>query len=570
MKRRWWLIPIVALILLLVVLMIPRCNLLPGAVEETPMPEDEYVPISESECESLASATRRTLDVDPNAVSIDPAAEFIDPMGGSGLGCLIEIRGDGTLFKHFENVAAQLKYMFQGLGWQEDTRYLADGPTGTATAFRRGRDLAQVIVDYQPSENVSCPEDQPISACEIPPKEQIYTIFVRVAERQETAQEVDEAARAAIEASISEQVEVAPEAIDLELEPTTWPSTCLGVYRPDESCAQQITRGYRGIAQVGGLRYAVHADATGETVYLVPGAALNARQNLARQLGVDAAAITIVSAERVSWPDACLGVETGQACAEVVTPGYKVTLVVDGERYVFHTGEAGETILLAEAPEIVVDNPLVTWSFLENGICQIATFTTDAVIYGPCDGPMIRGIYPSAERAATLSDFLRTYAPFEEATEAGAITFAGQGAQIATPGEQRMIAEWARVTALETRGGPAGPAYGLVLKWHREGGIAGFCDDLTIYVTGDVYASNCQGEEPVVLGRRRLSGELLAEFYSWVDSYGDFNYDFTDPGTADAMTMTLVFDGNGNREPTEEEIQQMLDIASRIYAAFTQ
>lgn len=74
------------------------------------------------------------------------------------------------------------------------------------------------------------------------------------------------------------------------------------------------------------------------------------RQNLATQLNVTAAEVTIVNAEPVDWPDACLGLTgAGEICAAVITPGYQVTLEVNGEQYTYHTDLSGENSRLAEA-----------------------------------------------------------------------------------------------------------------------------------------------------------------------------------------------------------------------------
>lgn len=63
-----------------------------------------------------------------------------------------------------------------------------------------------------------------------------------------------------------------------------------------------------------------------------------ARADLAQRLGVSTDRIEVVSVERVEWPDACLGAaRTGEACAQVITPGYRVVLAVDGVEYVYHT-----------------------------------------------------------------------------------------------------------------------------------------------------------------------------------------------------------------------------------------
>ena len=77
---------------------------------------------------------------------------------------------------------------------------------------------------------------------------------------------------------------------------------------------------------------------------LVPAADM-ARQKLADDLEVTPDQIEIVQVEAFDWPDACLGLpEEGEICAQVVTPGYRVTLDADDQIYVFRTNELGTII----------------------------------------------------------------------------------------------------------------------------------------------------------------------------------------------------------------------------------
>jgi hypothetical protein len=77
----------------------------------------------------------------------------------------------------------------------------------------------------------------------------------------------------------------------------------------------------------------------------LPAAALEARRFLSDSLGVDFDQIRVVSAEPVEWPDACLGLpQADEACAEVITPGYNITLGVNGQTYEIHTDEQGVNI----------------------------------------------------------------------------------------------------------------------------------------------------------------------------------------------------------------------------------
>lgn len=63
-----------------------------------------------------------------------------------------------------------------------------------------------------------------------------------------------------------------------------------------------------------------------------------AKADLATRLGVAADSVTVASTEPVDWPDSCLGVTSpGIACAQVITPGFRVTLEVGGQGYEYHT-----------------------------------------------------------------------------------------------------------------------------------------------------------------------------------------------------------------------------------------
>jgi hypothetical protein len=266
------------------------------------------------------------------------------------------------------------------------------------------------------------------------------------------------------------------------------------------------------------------------------------------------------------WPDACLGLEIEeQLCAQVITPGYRVSLEYQGRDYVYRTDREGNTVLLAETPEPEVENPIAVWVNEDEGSCETAIFGPDMVVFGPCDGPLMAGRYAAPERQLALVDFMNTYAPFTAQTAAGEVEFRGGGDEEATAAEQRTIAEWARLAATEAQTGQPGSTEGLLFTWHREGGIAGFCDDLTVYRTGLAIASSCKGEETEAVGEARLEGERLARAYEWLDTYAPFEYEETDPAEADAMTVGMIFYGVGGEEAPDEVVQEMLLFASTLY-----
>lgn len=70
-----------------------------------------------------------------------------------------------------------------------------------------------------------------------------------------------------------------------------------------------------------------------------------AQQALVNQLGVSVDNVQVLSSEQVDWPDACLGVPSdGEACAQVVTPGFRIDVQVNGQQYEVRTDETGNTV----------------------------------------------------------------------------------------------------------------------------------------------------------------------------------------------------------------------------------
>lgn len=71
---------------------------------------------------------------------------------------------------------------------------------------------------------------------------------------------------------------------------------------------------------------------------------------LAQRMNVAATRLSRVSVEPVDWPNACLGVSLpGVACAQVVTPGFRVVLRYDtGSTHEVHTGRGGLAVWVAQ------------------------------------------------------------------------------------------------------------------------------------------------------------------------------------------------------------------------------
>lgn len=295
-------------------------------------------------------------------------------------------------------------------------------------------------------------------------------------------------------------------------------------------------------------------------------AVLEARQRLAQQLHVELVEVEIGDVTAKQWPNACLGAPyANERCAQVQTPGYRIPLTLHGQPYLYHTNQDGSELRLVEAPSPTIGERILTWKMIDESGCQTLEAGTDGVAFGVCGGPLLGVPYSLDTRQPDLIWFAGQYQSFTAATFVGTLDFVGTGANVATTAEQRMIGEWARLVYVEAQEGRSGAGWGLVFAWHREGGIAGFCDDVTVYVTGDAYVTSCQANQPEELGRIRLDANQLATIYAWVDTFQSFEVEPTDPATADGMIMRLIFAGTGTLVANAAEQQAVAAFAQQLY-----
>lgn len=77
----------------------------------------------------------------------------------------------------------------------------------------------------------------------------------------------------------------------------------------------------------------------------VPAGVAAARQALAARLSIDSSNVLILTAFERDWPNSCLGLErAGEFCAQVITPGYEVTMRAQGQAYVYRTNLEGSIV----------------------------------------------------------------------------------------------------------------------------------------------------------------------------------------------------------------------------------
>jgi hypothetical protein len=250
------------------------------------------------------------------------------------------------------------------------------------------------------------------------------------------------------------------------------------------------------------------------------------------QLAVDA--VTVVAAEPVVWPDACLGAAgLDELCAQVLTPGYKITLAVDGQQYTYHTDAGAYWLRLVDGPAVDVGEPVIRWQgAVDNGSCQEAVIGASGVAFGYCGGAQFPGKFVSPARAAALNEFAARYAPFSAVTDWGEMTFTGGGSQAATPAEQTQLARWAQRLVMEAASGAA--LGGLAWSGLEEMGSDDTAQCATLQMSGgEATVWDCAGNFATV----KLNGGYLTRWLAMQDQFASF--------VVETPTATLTFDGMG-------------------------
>jgi hypothetical protein len=192
---------------------------------------------------------------------------------------------------------------------------------------------------------------------------------------------------------------------------------------------------------------------------------------------------------------------------------------------------------------------------------EVVLIRRGGALVGPAGGSLHRILFSSRDRAADLRFFVRRYAPFRMPVPGGELVFRGRGRALAGPVERRMIAEWARLVAAEAGGGSGSAAYGLILAWHR-GGSVGICDDVSVYLTGEVRASSCSWGEEV---RGRLTPEALASVYDAFERLAPFQTGGGEADLAGGTESRLIFAGRGKVEAGEAEVAEIQALVPALF-----
>jgi len=292
-----------------------------------------------------------------------------------------------------------------------------------------------------------------------------------------------------------------------------------------------------------------------------PDVAYGIKSALQRQLHLSIEEVNIQSVASYSWEDSCLGLQKEMECKPLSSPGYIIRLKAAGEEFIYHATE-DYTILLAAAPHKFTGQVIIEWTNSPWEVCMGSKIGFEQIAFGECGIPMITIPFFEETSNQNLRYLWETYAPFTAETPAGKIIFNGQGQTETTHAEQRMIAEWAKLTTMTAQAGRSGAAWGYVISWRENN-----CNYLNVFITGIAMVNTCQGETSTPAPLNSLSSDQLQTLYDWFDEYSSFDMDQN--SLRFETDFFLFFNGNGNKEISREDKQAILDFSNDLFDHLT-
>jgi len=262
---------------------------------------------------------------------------------------------------------------------------------------------------------------------------------------------------------------------------------------------------------------------------------------LSGNLSLSPGQIAVVSTESVEWRDGCLGVQKlGVMCTQAIVPGYKIILEVNGEQYEFHTDEDGSAVVqvvdeVFGSVEVQIIDQLASNLGLDEGDVSVVS-NSDIEFADTCLGVAMHNVVCA-----------------EAVTSGKIIILEANGVQY----EYHVNNDGTLVQ----------PAT-LALTWTREGGIAGFCDSLTVFLSGEIYGNQCKSQPNGTMGTfaNLLSDTERDQFNVWFKELGQVNLDMSDPkGVSDRMEVKLAFYGSGNGTLGNTDQQELLLWVQNLY-----
>jgi hypothetical protein len=227
--------------------------------------------------------------------------------------------------------------------------------------------------------------------------------------------------------------------------------------------------------------------------------------DLSQSLNLPAEQITLTSTEAVDWPNGCLGIQKiGMMCTQAIVPGYKIILTANGKTYEYHTNkdgsqiaQVGEVVAAGVVDEMVIKQLASNLGLKESDVSVVSTALID---------------FPDSCLGVAMNNVMC--------------------AQHVTPGEIILLeAHGIQYEYHVTSDGSQIQPATLALTWTREGGIAGFCDNLTVFLSGEVYGSQCKPQSKDTVGTfaKLLSADEHEQFDMWIKELGMVNLDASNP-----------------------------------------
>ncbi|HSM71252.1 MAG TPA: CARDB domain-containing protein, partial [Anaerolineales bacterium] len=220
------------------------------------------------------------------------------------------------------------------------------------------------------------------------------------------------------------------------------------------------------------------------------------------------------------------------------------------------TPEATPTFTPTPTP-VPPTNAMLIWQSADLP-CKTASFWADHMTYNYCPPSLSPvTIVPYTQMPAYTSRlpiWMTAYAPFTVQTLAGLVSFNGGGYVVATPAEQRMIAEWAMRMFNDASGGNPSPSSTPVVSGHFSGD--NMCYDISVYRDGQSVVVSCLSTYIYPNPKGYLDANELLYFYRWMDSLQPYQ---------DASPYrTISFAWNGERPATFAETLSMEALVNNI------
>ena len=153
---------------------------------------------------------------------------------------------------------------------------------------------------------------------------------------------------------LTNTLNVAMEAIPVRaFEQVDWADACLELPAEGEACAEAVTPGFWLVLEVRGEPFEFRTDTSVGNIRVGAGGsrlqslALQAQLLLSTQFGVDISELRVVSLQRMTFPDSCLGAgQPNQSCLAEPTPGFQLVFEAGGQTFEFRASETGQLILV--------------------------------------------------------------------------------------------------------------------------------------------------------------------------------------------------------------------------------